>query len=320
MKWRTNINVSSELKMTYQDRFVFIGSCFAENMAHKMHRLGFQTRCNPLGIMYNPASLVQCLRLLSGQQELSKASMLARDGHYFHFDLHSDWHAKTMDALQAKVGQKVEDWQAFLKAEKQSSATINIVLTLGTAWVYRHHKTGNIVANCHKQETQQFSKFLLSEAEIMDQLKQINRIFSAAHCNIIWTVSPIRHLKDGVSENAVSKSRLISAVYEMVQQHKHMHYFPAYEIMMDELRDYRYYQEDLIHPTETAISYIWTCFKEATFGIATQETMDKCDKILKMKDHRLLFPESEEAQRFKQKLKDSKEQFHKDHPEVRINE
>lgn len=316
MKWRTTINVKSELKMEYEDQFIFMGSCFSENISEKMKRHGFHVLCNPLGIMYNPISLAKSLELLLGNQSINEQLYLTSTDHVFHYDLHSQIYAKNIEQFEKQVGHKTSEFKEYINREVKSFKSLNVFITLGSAWVYKHKESGQIVANCHKQDARIFEKQLLGEQEIIDVIGSIKKMNFPAETNFIFTISPIRHIKDGIHENQVSKARLISAVFSLVQKNKRMHYFPAYELMMDDLRDYRFYKKDLLHPNEMAIDYIWSKFQESCLSNKTTNVLLEYTKLVQMKNHRVLFPDSEESKKFALSLNTKLETFHRKYPYV----
>ena len=318
MKWTTAVNVKSRLKIKYDDEFLFIGSCFSENISEKMNRLGFRTWANPLGIIYNPVSLSKSLRLIDDSAQIDDKLFVERDGHHFHYDLHSQNYFKTTSEFNEYIGLQHKRQAEIVDKVKANDSQLNVFVTLGTAWVYREKTSSKIVANCHKQDASLFEKVLLTETEIISELQSIITKNWPVKSNFIFTVSPIRHIKDGMVENQVSKSRLLSAVYEIAKKNDSVQYFPAYEIMVDELRDYRFYTDDLLHPTSFAINHIWDVFQSAYMTESTLQLMNKYAKLVAMKEHRSLFPESQESKDFQLKLSKKWEQFRKDHSSVDV--
>jgi hypothetical protein len=204
---------------------------------------------------------------------------------------------------------------------QQINASTHIIITLGTAWVYRYIATDKIVANCHKIPQKQFQKELLSINDIVASLENIIALIRSLNpkVNFIFTVSPVRHLKDGFVENNRSKSHLLSAIHQIVEPRKQMFYFPSYEIMMDELRDYRYYNQDMIHPNNVALEYIWEKFKavwltEDAIGISL-----KLANIQTKKAHRPFNPNSDAHQKFLANLQLEIEDIQKEFPHIKFN-
>ena len=317
IKWRTPVQWPSDLDMSHDDLFLFMGSCFSENISEKMRESGFMSLSNPLGIMYNAASIERSLDILLGTETLSANKFLSRSKQVFHYDLHSSLHAEDKSDLISKVEEKRKELKAFLESHVENTEQkLFVFITLGTAWAYKDLASEEYVANCHKQPTVQFEKTLMSEKEIVDYLLKILGPRPHKNTNYILTVSPVRHLKDGMVENQQSKSRLISAVHKVVSEKNNVSYFPAYEIMMDDLRDYRYYSDDLLHPNKQAIDYIWSIFAKAYFDNVTNEIRSEYTKLKQMSDHRPLFPESEEAIHFEKKLRSKKLDFLRKHPNL----
>ena len=204
---------------------------------------------------------------------------------------------------------------------KEIHAATHIIITLGTSWVYKEKSSEMIVASCHKVAQKSFEKHLLSAEEVSTSLESIIDYVSTINqeCRFIFTISPVRHVKDGFTENQVSKANLISAVYNLVKnshQNAKLNYFPSYEIMMDELRDYRFYNEDLLHPNTTAIDYIWSRFVETNIDVTSISTMNEVESIQKGLQHRSFNPESISHQKFLKNLEEKIENLQKTYPDM----
>jgi len=305
--WRTAYqNFSSDVSISHKDSILLLGSCFAENIGKKFNYFGFQTQINPTGILYNPISLFNMLDILYNPSKLDKNRFVQRQDHVFHYDFHSDFHAKSENDFTSKI---TDISSQFLK--KPSF----LFLTLGTAWIYEYNN--KVTGNCHKQETSLFNKRLLSSNEITASLQQIRQLIDPS-TRIIITVSPVRHLKDGMVENQLSKSHLVSAVHRFLEINTEGRYFPSYEIMMDDLRDYRFYNSDLLHPNNQAVNYIWECLGKSYFKHETRSLNEEVKAIRNMENHRSFFPESEEHVKFIEKLKLKKQQLLASKPFLRI--
>lgn len=300
MKLQTQISITPQNnQIDYEGKLLLLGSCFSENIGNKLNYYKFPNCINPFGIIFNPVSIEHLINRALTDTFFTEADVFEKDGIYHSLQVHS-----LVSSTQK------EDYLLFLNTQlgllKEYLATAShLIITLGTSWVYRLIETGTIVANCHKIPQQEFSKELLSQAEVT---ASIQRTMAAVHkmnpmCQLIFTVSPVRHIKDGLSENSVSKAHLRSAIHELVTSNTNVHYFPAFEIMMDELRDYRFYNSDMLHPNETAIEIIWSKFCEVWISSSTKPLQKEIDIIQKGLAHRPFHPESESHQKFLMELK-----------------
>jgi len=298
MNFRTEINIPPAFqKITHRSKCLFIGSCFTENIGHQMQKLKFTSMVNPFGILYNPMSINTCLQRL-----ITAKPFISKELHHFNEQWHSwEHHGRFSDTdpnqcLQ-NIHQELNAASVFLKEADY------LLLTLGTAFVYQWKESGQIVANCHKIPQKQFDHYRVSVNDIvgtlLPTLQQIQSI--NPKLQIIFTLSPIRHWKNGAVDNQISKASLLVAIHELSLQLKNVHYFPAYEIMMDDLRDYRFYESDMLHPTSMAIDYIWEKFQGVYFGEDTKRLMLQVEKVLNAKNHRPRNPKSEAHQKFLQK-------------------
>ncbi|MBS1505660.1 MAG: GSCFA domain-containing protein [Bacteroidetes bacterium] len=276
------------------DRILTAGSCFADSIGSRLTENKFSVWSNKLGAVYNPLSIHQLLQFFLGQQLPSPQSYMVNEGIWFNYDLHSSMSAATKEELETKIRDSVEEGNSFLKSANR------VIITYGTAFVYRLKTSGQVVANCHKVPSGNFAKEFLTEEEIRksfqifyDQLKQIN-----PNCKIILTVSPVRHLKDTLELNAVSKSILRLACHSLTNQFSDVEYFPAYEILLDDLRDYRFYKTDRLHPTDEAIEYIWEKFISSCMDESAQQFISHWAEIKKDLAHKPFHPRSASHQKF----------------------
>jgi len=300
MKWRTEIPISkSEHSITHSDFILLLGSCFSVNIDKKLRYHGFGSICNPSGILYNSHSIANMLKLLLGKEVIDKNLFVVRDGMVCHYDFHSDFRAKSEGEFMEVLGQAQKVFQ-----DKWSKVS-HLFVTLGSAHVYDYQ--GATVANCHKQKAELFSKRIQPIDEIKDDLHQIGLLAEAK--KVIFTVSPVRHLKDGFIDNQLSKSHLIAAVHG-----SKVDYFPAYEIIIDDLRDYRFYGKDRVHPSEEAVEYVWEKFSESYFLENTKAITKRVKKIRKMQEHRAFNMESEQNMGFQAKLGKQLEDMRKELP------
>ena len=301
MQFFTKVPISASLNpISYQSKIASIGSCFAENMGQKFAFYQFQTTTNPFGIIFNPISIEKIIRRVISKDYFSEKDVFFHNERWHCFEIHSELSHPDKDYFLTHLNEILNSF-----FEEISTAT-HFIITLGTSWVYKTNED-EVVANCHKVPQNQFSKLLLSTLEISESLHNCIDLVSKLNpkCQFIFTISPVRHIKDGFAENQVSKSHLIAAVYDLVQNQNeisNISYFPSYEILMDELRDYRFYSEDLLHPNSTAIDYIWTRFVETTVDKTSISTMNEVEAIQKGLQHRSFNPESVSHQKFLKNL------------------
>lgn len=290
----------------YNSTILLLGSCFVENIGQKLEYFKFRNLQNPFGILFNSVVIERLVTAALDKKVYSEKDVFFHNERWHCYDAHSSLSSSSSEELIKRLNQGIE------AANKQLVNATHIVITLGTAWIYRHKESNRVVANCHKVPQKELKKELLGINDIysdLDSMKsRIRKINQKA--NIIFTVSPVRHLKDGFIENQQSKAHLISAINEILSSQvetKNLWYFPAYEIMMDELRDYRFYAEDMIHPNATAINYIWNKFNRTWISDESQTTMREVDEVQKGLLHRPFEPQSEAHRKFLAKLVEKKE-------------
>ncbi len=257
MKLTTPIKLSRQNPpINYSSKVLLLGSCFAQNMGAKLEYYKFQQCTNPFGILFHPVAIEKLITRAVNQTWFTSKDVFLQNEQWHCFLAHSKLSNTSEEDLISALNSALEKLRfSLLEAS-------HVVFTFGTAWVYKHLEKDTIVANCHKVPQKEFVKQLLSPDDVSDVLLGIETKLRTINptCSIINTVSPVRHIKDGLIANSRSKAHLIAGVQEIVSPEKLNHYFPSYEIMMDELRDYRYYKEDLIHPNQTAIAIIWNAF------------------------------------------------------------
>lgn len=311
MNLQTKIILKKETKnrINYNSKLVLLGSCFSKNIGNKLTYFKFQTHQNPFGILFHPKAIENLITNAINKKEYVSKDLIFQDERWHSFDAHSNLSSSNQEILLKKLNSSV---QATNKKLKKAT---HIIITLGTSWVYRSIETDAVVANCHKIPQKKFSKELLSIVEINKSLKTIISLLKSINkdINVLFTVSPIRHLKDGFIENTQSKSHLIAAIHNIVDC-KNVSYFPSYEIMMDELRDYRFYSEDMIHPNKIAINYIWEKFSETWFEENTGSIMKEIELIQKGMAHKPFDKNSEKHQNFLQNLESKKEKIRTQFP------
>ena len=293
----------SSFPIDYDSKILLLGSCFAENMGEKFEYFKFQTIVNPFGIIFNPVSLEKLIRRSVEKRKFTENDIFFHNDLWHCFEVHSELSNSDKDAFLESLNDLIRS------TNKHLSDSTHIIITLGTSWVYQNIASNEIVANCHKVLQKQFTKELLSILQIEESLESIISLVHSVNpnCKFIFTVSPVRHIKDGFVENTLSKAHLIAAVHSVLNRKfstslelttQNNIYFPSYEIMMDELRDYRFYGEDMLHPNQTAIDYIWIQFfqnyiSESQFGL-----MNEICSIQKGLQHRPFNPNTESHQKF----------------------
>jgi hypothetical protein len=312
MQFRTQIPISkSNFPIDYTSRIVSLGSCFAVNMSEKLDHFKFQNTANPFGILFHPLAIEQFIDFAVSQKVFTEKDIFFHNERWHSFDAHSDLSNADKSELLQNLNQTIEQSNSRLK-----EAT-HLIITLGTAWVYRNIESDAVVANCHKVPQKQFEKELLSVETIIQSLEKTIALIEKVNkeAKIIFTVSPVRHIKDGFVENQWSKANLISAIHQTINAKQSlMNYFPSYEIMMDELRDYRFYAEDMLHPNQIAIDYIWQRFKEIWIAESAYKTMDEVDAIQKGLAHRPFNPNSESHLKFEASLIEKKTKLVSEYP------
>ena len=300
MKLQTQIPIEKQDRnqIDYESKVLLLGSCFSENIGNKLNYFKFQTLQNPFGILFHPLAIENLITKSINEEVYTGASVFENNNLWQSFEAHSELSSIQKETVIENLNTAVTKTNQFLKEAS------HLIFTLGTAWVYRHIASDAIVANCHKVPQKKFLKELLSVEEITESLNAIITLVKDINskANIIFTVSPVRHLKDGFVENTQSKSHLISGIHQVVDKRNQTFYFPSYELMIDELRDYRFYKPDMIHPNEVAIDYIWEKFTEAWFKESAFATMKQVDTIQKGLQHKPFQEASEEHQQFLKKL------------------
>lgn len=286
--FRTELNIPrSDIRIAVSDRILTIGSCFADAMANRMAAFKLDTINNPAGILYSPTAIHRFLDLAVFNAGPSEQGYI--DGEIVY---HYDFHSALSSTSRGGLGEQL--WSAISKSHEALKCAGWLVVTYGTAWEYRRRDNGESVANCHKQPGTLFSRHLLSAEEIVTSfhkvvtnLRQVNPALK-----VILTISPVRHIKDTFEGNSVSKSMLRVACDRIITAHHNVFYFPAYEIMMDDLRDYRFYEPDMIHPSEVAEDYIWQKFSSSWFDDDLLAFIRSWKSIQQALQHRPFNPET----------------------------
>lgn len=296
--FRTEIVCSPDgLLLHHQKPLLAMGSCFARHIGRKLAERKFSVVNNPFGILYNPISLTKSLNHILDGHVYQTADLFSFQELWHSFDHHGQFsHPDSTYALK-------QINESLAQAKEQLGASSILLLTLGTAQVFEHRKNGKIVANCHKLPPQDFKRYRLSLDQVVTPLAQVFERLAhlAPGIRCLLTVSPVRHLKDGLIANQRSKATLLLAAEQLCQQFDWVHYFPAYEIVLDDLRDYRFYEADLSHPNPQAIDYVWSKFSNNYFSEDTLTLNRSIEKILQASQHRPFHPASARHQSFLQK-------------------
>ncbi len=271
-------------KTGYRNSTLFMGSCFTENIGNKMSVLKFPVDLNPFGILYNPLSIAQGIHILLNKKLFTLEDLTKHDGLWHSFYHHGRFSSpEASNALQS-INQRIESSSDFLKKADF------LFISFGTAWVYEFKTTGKIVSNCHKIPDKEFKRFRLTPGEITEEYRELLPEIWKINpgLKVIFTVSPIRHWKDGAIENQRSKATLILSTDQIIRGfgENYCNYFPSYEIMMDELRDYRFYNEDMIHLSKSAINHIWNIFQNSMIEEESRKISKKVQKIITALNHK----------------------------------
>ncbi len=308
--WQTKLTIDSPMRQfDYTDKFLSIGSCFADEIGQLLQHRFFDIQVNPTGVLYNPLSILKTIQLIADPSSWNVNEVFEHQGKWRHFDFHSRLSAEDKPIFITQV----RDVLATARAQLEDCSAV--ICTLGTSFTWRL-KDGAIVGNCHKLPGQLFNRNLLSSAETLTALHTLYNTVQKINpsCLVLLTVSPIRHIRDGLVANNLSKARLIDACHTLAAAHDMVYYFPAYEIVMDELRDYRYYDADMIHLTRAATDYIYERFYETYFNKIPQSLTDLISKLNKNIAHKPREPNSPMYEKWLKKseelIRQVKKQYH----------
>ncbi len=294
MKLQTTLNIPSDFSIDYSSKIISLGSCFSENIGGLLVYHKFDILVNPLGILFHSEAIKNLIERAVHQKYYTQEDTIFYNNRWISLEAHSSLSRDSQEALLKDLNKSLDVIYQSLK-----TAT-HLFITLGTAWVYTYKKTDKIVANCHKIPQREFDKRLLSIEEITEDINQITSLVKSINptITIAFSVSPVRHLKDGFIENQRGKAHLLTAIHKSLETND-THYIPAYEIVMDELRDYRFYAEDMVHPNELAIKYIWEKFIHSYMDEKTQLLLNKVNAVQKALEHKPLFPNTPQYEAFK---------------------
>ena len=287
-------NSTSPFGIGLKHPFLTLGSCFADGIGNRLQDNKFSVLPNPFGTVYNPHSIHKLLHYALSGKTPPDDTYLKHDEVFLNYDFHSEFSALSRTELVEKIDASIATTHAFLKGAS------HLIITYGTAWVYEHHNTNEIVANCHKKPSAEFTKSLLTQKKVIESFEKVYTILKAYNpsLRIILTVSPVRHLKDTLELNSVSKSVLRLACHTLCNTFTDVEYFPAYEIMLDDLRDYRFYKADMLHPTEEAVDYIWNAFIETYADQDLKTFLKQWKEITTALAHKPFHPSTAAHQKF----------------------
>lgn len=311
--FRTQIRLTpSPWKIKHPDRIFCIGSCFAELLHLQLKAGGFHSACNPCGIVYNPLSMgIQITRILEGKN-WDENDLIHSRGLYHGLHHHGSFSSSEKEVCLARMNDSLNaarDWFDRMDV---------LAMTLGTAICYKHRASSQTVANCHKIPAGDFERRFVSTTEIVQSvenwLPELQK--QRPGLKIILTISPVRYLKEGFRDNSISKATLVLAADQLCRRYDHVSYFPAYEILLDDLRDYRFYKEDMIHPSDQAFQYIWSGFQSVYFSIDTLQIVKEVNKLIEARTHRPLHPGSPEHHSFAVSLESREKELKSKYPEL----
>ncbi len=300
--------------INYNDKLMFMGSCFAESIGNEFLNAKFQTLLNPFGIVYNPTSVAKCLRHVVNKKVFKEEDLFKQNEVWKSLDFHSRFSHREVEECLSLMNCSIENAHTHLKN------CHTLFITFGTSWVYQWKETGKIVANCHKHRADCFNRIQLSINDIVLEYTELIELLMQFNpkLNIIFTVSPIRHWKDGAHQNQLSKATLLLGISQLLKKLKNeqLQYFPSYEIVLDELRDYRFYADDMVHLNTQAIKHIWGKVKKAMLADSCHNTMKQIEKLNKALTHRTSNPNSKEYQQFIQTNLQLITELKKQHPQL----
>ncbi len=282
--FRTTFTIPpSDTRINYSKKVLWSGSCFTENLGLWLQNHGVKSMVNPFGILYNPTSIASSIKRIKENHNYTDAELEEHNNTYLSFDHHGRFSGHDKTSVLNEINNTVAAAHTMLKEAHW------LFITFGSAWAFRRRSTGKVVANCHKLPGTEFDRVLLSLDEMAAQWRELiaELLIINPVLHIVFTVSPVRHLRDGAVENQRSKALLLTLIHDLCDEYSNCSYFPAYEIMMDDLRDYRYYAGDMIHPSEVAVKYIRDCFMKVFFDDNNAEIFHEMEQLVKASEHRI---------------------------------
>lgn len=318
MNFRTEISLAkSEMKISYKDPVMFMGSCFSDYIGSKLSDLCFPVCINPFGVVYNPFSVTRSLKFITEAKEFQADDLFYYNDLWHSWDHHSSLSGSNKEETLQKINESLVDAGSFLKKAKY------LIITFGTARIYRLKKSEKPVSNCHKYPASEFYRELLGVSEVVSDFLNIREKLLEFNpdLKIIFTVSPVRHWKDGAHGNQVSKSVLHLAIHNLLQINScGCEYFPSYELLLDDLRDYRFFADDYLHPNDLAVNYIWEKFRDHYMDDETISLSGEINRIVKASRHRLFNPGSDSSVNFLKSQLMRIEELKEKHPYLELSE
>ncbi len=314
MQFRTVIDIKSfDRKIDHSSRILSLGSCFADNIARRMQRAKFRVEASPTGILFNPESIARAVERFAASESPAREELRHDGERYFGYDFHSAFaDADPERALAAMREAARRGADALRRAD-------TVIITFGTAWIYRLRENGEVVANCHKQPQSLFARELLAADRIADSYAKLLE-GPLADKHVIFTVSPVRHLGDVAERNSLSKAVLRVAVGELASRFPDADYFPSFEIMNDELRDYRFYADDMTHPSQTAVDYIWERFGATAFAESARRAAERAERIAEAAEHRPFDPRGEAHRNFCRAMLRRIDELRREQPQMQFDD
>jgi hypothetical protein len=311
--FRTVVEIQpSEKKIAYDTPLILLGSCFSDYIGERIQHLKFTVSTNPFGVLYNPLSIAEDISILIENKPFTPDHLYYHNGQWISFNHYTGFSHPDRDKCLDRINTSITSSAILLKKAGF------LFITFGTAWVYKFNTSGKVVANCHRIPASAFTRFLLTPDEIihiydilLDALWAIN-----PGLTVVLTISPVRHWKDGAVNNQKSKAILHYAIDMLREHYPALQYFPAYEIFMDELRDYRFYAGDMLHPSEPAIDYVWKRFTDTFMGIETIPLMREIQTLMKTTGHRPINPEDPSYKSFLIAAMKNMNRLSENHPEI----
>jgi len=322
MKFKISLPVKpSPYPIEYKDKLMLIGSCFTENMGTKLQYHLFETFENPHGILFNPVSVQNAIEDYISNKKYTAADLFLLNDVWNSWNHHSRFSGITQQDALDKINDSIHDAHLFLKTAK------HLMITLGSAWLYSLNEQAPnsnkaVVANNHKAPANWFTKRLLKPLELQTSLQKLVADLKSFNpqLHIVFTISPVRHLREGLVENNRSKAVLIQAVHDLIAENTHTEYFPAYEYVIDDLRDYRFYAEDMVHPNYTATNYVWEQFVDTYVRPETQAIMKQVAELQLAMNHKPFFAGSADHQKFLHSCMDKTEKLVAQYPYLPLQE
>jgi hypothetical protein len=304
------------IRISHTDGVLLLGSCFSENIGTRLQQMKFKCAVNPFGVIFHPAAIEKLIIWTMNDKVIGPDDIMENNGNFFQFMFHTRFNAVLPENVIDSANLALANTKDFIKHCKY------VIITPGTAYAYHFAENDEIVSNCHKVPARFFTKKLYNKEELQASFESIRKSILSLNpqANFVFTLSPVRHIKDGMIENNLSKSRLLDAIHLMVEAHDDCLYFPAYELMMDDLRDYRFYADDMLHPSDAAVNYIWDYLSENLFSENTKQLNKSIFQLQKSCQHRPFNTRTSEYKVFLQKIITDCNELARQHPYLDFSE